>query len=259
MSVEHLQFISRTHFKLKRDSRNSPFYLEDFSRNGTFINGEKVGKGNRRILQNEDVIAIDHPFIVSVYNIVETPEAVFLVLELMNGGDLYNKIKESKYLKKPIVKNIIYQIAVAVNYLHRQNITHRDLKPENIPLQRNTIRELLLSNYQTADQICKGKYSFKQCIWSSVSAECKDLISKMLKVDPKTRYSSSEVLNHKWLQDPDVIKRYNNLLNQENEKQEITVSDLEDSINEHCNNSCPENCLDIIEPPAKRHRSLLIF
>ncbi|XP_026476328.1 ovarian-specific serine/threonine-protein kinase Lok-like [Ctenocephalides felis] len=264
---------------------------------------KKLNHPNRIMNEINIMKKLDHPFIVSVYNIVETPEAVFLVLELMNGGDLYNKIKESKYLKKPIVKNIIYQIAVAVNYLlvHRQNITHRDLKPENIPVSKivegNTVLktecgtawyvapEVILKNYKTytekvdvwslgvilfvclcgclpfsaADQICKGKYSFKQCIWSSVSAECKDLISKMLKVDPKTRYSSSEVLNHKWLQDPDVIKRYNNLLNQENEKQEITVSDLEDSINEHCNNSCPENCLDIIEPPAKRHRSLLIF
>ncbi|XP_026482663.1 ovarian-specific serine/threonine-protein kinase Lok-like [Ctenocephalides felis] len=257
---------------------------------------KKLNHPNRIMNEINIMKKLDHPFIVSVYNIVETPEAVFLVLELMNGGDLYNKIKESKYLKEPIVKNIIYQLAVAVNYLHRQNITHRDLKPENIPLQSNSddsivklsdfglskivegntvlktecgtawyvASDVILKSYKTytekvdvwslgvilfvclcgclpfsaADQICKGKYFFKQCVWSSVSAECKNLISKMLQVDPKTSYSSFEVLNHKWLQDPDVIKRYNDLLNQENEKQEITVSDF---------------------PPAKRHRQVYFF
>ncbi|XP_026479442.1 LOW QUALITY PROTEIN: ovarian-specific serine/threonine-protein kinase Lok-like [Ctenocephalides felis] len=99
---------------------------------------KKLNHPNRIMNEINIMKKLDHPFIVSVYNIVETPEAVFLILELMNGGDLYNKIKESKYLKEPIVKNIIYQLAVAVNYLHRQNITHRDLKPENILLQSNS-------------------------------------------------------------------------------------------------------------------------
>lgn len=68
------------------------------------------------------------PFIVKVFNIIEAPEAVFLILELMNGGDLYTKITQSRFLKESITKNILYQVAVAVNYLHKQNVTHRDLK-----------------------------------------------------------------------------------------------------------------------------------
>ncbi|XP_026465943.1 serine/threonine-protein kinase Chk2-like [Ctenocephalides felis] len=208
---------------------------------------KKLNHPNRIMNEINIMKKLDHPFIVSVYNIVETPEAVFLVLELMNGGNTVLKTE----------CGTAWYVAPEVILKNYKTYTEKvDVWSLGVILFVCLCGCLPFS---AADQICKGKYSFKQCIWSSVSAECKDLISKMLKVDPKTRYSSSEVLNHKWLQDPDVIKRYNDLLNQENEKQEITVSDLEDSINEHCNNSCPENCLDIIEPPAKRHRSLLIF
>lgn len=58
--------------------------------------------------------------------IVETKEAVFIILEYMEGGELSNVIKNG--LSETQSKYLFYQMVLAVQYLHSQGITHRDLK-----------------------------------------------------------------------------------------------------------------------------------
>lgn len=60
--------------------------------------------------------------------IVDTPRAVYIVLELMEGGELFERIKSRGKLLEKHAKLIFYQVALAVNYLHDSGITHRDLK-----------------------------------------------------------------------------------------------------------------------------------
>jgi serine/threonine-protein kinase Chk2 len=59
---------------------------------------------------------------------VDTPDAVYIVLELMEGGELFDRIQCSQQLKESETKLIFYQIVQAVKYLHDNKITHRDLK-----------------------------------------------------------------------------------------------------------------------------------
>lgn len=56
------------------------------------------------------------------------PTSVFLVLELMGGGELMDRLKSVNGLPEKQAKFIMYQIAHAVKYLHSCKITHRDLK-----------------------------------------------------------------------------------------------------------------------------------
>jgi serine/threonine-protein kinase Chk2 len=63
-----------------------------------------------------------------VKHVVNTPDAVYIILELMEGGDLFNRIKCCGKLKEREAKLIFYQIVEAVRYLHDSQITHRDLK-----------------------------------------------------------------------------------------------------------------------------------
>jgi serine/threonine-protein kinase Chk2 len=63
-----------------------------------------------------------------VEHIVDTPDAVYIVLELMEGGELFDRIQHCRQLKESEAKLIFYQIAQAVKYLHDNKITHRDLK-----------------------------------------------------------------------------------------------------------------------------------
>jgi len=60
--------------------------------------------------------------------ICDTPTAMFIVLELMEGGELFDRIKSKGKLSESCAKLIFYQVVLAVHYLHKQGITHRDLK-----------------------------------------------------------------------------------------------------------------------------------
>ncbi|KAI8118033.1 Ovarian-specific serine/threonine-protein kinase Lok [Lucilia cuprina] len=55
--------ISKVHFTIKRADcdLSNPVYIEDLSRNGTFVNSERIGTNRRRILQNDDIISLSHP------------------------------------------------------------------------------------------------------------------------------------------------------------------------------------------------------
>ncbi|KAF9453554.1 Pkinase-domain-containing protein, partial [Macrolepiota fuliginosa MF-IS2] len=80
---------------------------------------------------------INHPNIMHLYDVWETSTHLYLVLEYIQGGELFDHI--CKHGPLPITEALKYfhQIIGAVDYFHRFNIAHRDLKPENILLDHN--------------------------------------------------------------------------------------------------------------------------
>ena len=56
---------------------------------------------------------------------------VYIILELMEGGELFERIKQTSGLSEKSAKFIFYQVVLAVDYLHEHGITHRDLKVAN--------------------------------------------------------------------------------------------------------------------------------
>lgn len=60
--------------------------------------------------------------------IVDTPSTVYIVLELMEGGELFERITSRGRLTENHTKLLFYQVVLAVHYLHECGITHRDLK-----------------------------------------------------------------------------------------------------------------------------------
>jgi len=77
---------------------------------------------------------LSHPNIVQIYEIYETEKHLYLVMEKMNGGELYEQIIERKKYGEKHAARILKQIIVAIIYLHSKEVVHRDLKPENILL-----------------------------------------------------------------------------------------------------------------------------
>ena len=72
----------------------------------------------------------------------EDDEYLFIVMELMNGGELFDYL-QGKQICEEEAKEFIYQILTALDFIHQGNIVHRDLKPENILINK-TKGELVL-------------------------------------------------------------------------------------------------------------------
>ncbi|PNJ48960.1 CHEK2 isoform 9 [Pongo abelii] len=76
---------------------------------------------------------LNHPCIIKIKNFFDA-EDYYIVLELMEGGELFDKVVGNKRLKEATCKLYFYQMLLAVQYLHENGIIHRDLKPENVLL-----------------------------------------------------------------------------------------------------------------------------
>lgn len=98
----------------------------------------------KRII-NEAIImkSLQHPCVVRMHDIVDNTDSLFIMLELMQGGDLLSRIINKKRLSERISKLFFLQLCHAVKYLHDKNITHRDLKPDNVLLETTDDETLL--------------------------------------------------------------------------------------------------------------------
>ena len=74
----------------------------------------------------------DHPHITRVFELLEDKRQYYVIMELMPGGNLLEKVIEMKTITEPVAADIIKQVLLSLNYMHSQGITHRDLKPENL-------------------------------------------------------------------------------------------------------------------------------
>ncbi|KAG9014943.1 hypothetical protein FRB94_007015 [Tulasnella sp. JGI-2019a] len=80
---------------------------------------------------------IDHPSIVKLISFSESQEHYFLVLELMEGGELFHQIVKLTYFSEHLARHVILQVAKGIRYLHEERgVVHRDIKPENILFER---------------------------------------------------------------------------------------------------------------------------
>jgi len=83
---------------------------------------------------------IDHMHIVKLYDIYETKDHLYMVMELLKGGELFDNIVQKGTYSEKEAAAVMRQILEAVQYLHNRGIAHRDLKPENLIYQEDPDR-----------------------------------------------------------------------------------------------------------------------
>uniref|UniRef100_A0A8C1YBR1 non-specific serine/threonine protein kinase n=1 Tax=Cyprinus carpio TaxID=7962 RepID=A0A8C1YBR1_CYPCA len=216
-----------------------------------------------------------HPNIITLKDVYDDGRSVYLVTELLKGGELLDKILRQKFFSEREASAVLYTITKTVEYLHTQGVVHRDLKPSNIlyvdesgnpesiricdfgfAKQLRAENGLLMTPCYTANfvapevlkkqgydaacdiwslgvllytmltgftpfangpedtpeeilaRIGSGKFSLAGGYWSSVSLEAKDLVSKMLHVDPHQRLTAAQVLKHPWILHRDHLPKY---------------------------------------------------
>ncbi|XP_054809022.1 SNF1-related protein kinase catalytic subunit alpha KIN10-like isoform X3 [Prosopis cineraria] len=197
-----------------------------------------------------------HPHIIRLYEVIETPADIYVVMEYVKSGELFDYIVEKGRLQEDEARNFFQQIISGVEYCHRNMVAHRDLKPENLLLDSKCnvkIADFGLSNVMVdghflktscgspnyaAPEVISGKYYagpevdvwscgvilyallcgtlpfddenipnlFKKIkggiytLPSHLSPGARDLIPRMLVVDPMKRVTIPEIRQHPWFQ-----------------------------------------------------------
>jgi len=75
---------------------------------------------------------IDHPNVVKLFEIFDEQQTLYLVMEIMTGGELFDRIVEKEHYSEKEASDTLKPLVDAIRYCHNMDIIHRDLKPENL-------------------------------------------------------------------------------------------------------------------------------
>ncbi|XP_054792074.1 SNF1-related protein kinase catalytic subunit alpha KIN10-like [Prosopis cineraria] len=197
-----------------------------------------------------------HPHIVRVYEVIETESEIYIVMEYLKFGELFEYISNKGSLEEDEARQYFQQIISGIEYCHKNMVVHRDLKPENLLLSSigylkiidfglsNVMREGQFlqtccgsPNYVAPEIIAGNQYAGPEVdVWScgvilygllcgrlpfyepnlamlyvnikggiytlpkGISSGARDLIVRMLEVDPIKRITISDIRRHPWFQ-----------------------------------------------------------
>ncbi|CAG9328952.1 unnamed protein product [Blepharisma stoltei] len=100
------------------------------------VNKTKLNNQEKDMLRSEIAIMrlLDHPGVINLKEVFDTKKHMLIVMELVTGGELFQRIVQKKLFSEYAASQIIRQLLEVVSYLHDVGIIHRDIKPENILL-----------------------------------------------------------------------------------------------------------------------------
>ncbi|KEF61281.1 CAMK/CAMKL/GIN4 protein kinase [Exophiala aquamarina CBS 119918] len=129
-------------------------------------NSAAVAAGLRTMpfgIEREVVIMklIEHPNIINLYDIWENRGELYLVLEYVQGGELFDYVSSNGALPEGEAVRLYRQMIAGLSYCHRFNICHRDLKPENLLLDSH--RNIKLADFGMAALQPDGKWLNTSC------------------------------------------------------------------------------------------------
>jgi len=114
-------------------------------------------RGRDDMIYNEVRILkkLNHPNIVKLIEEFDFPKQLYLILELVQDGDLFDAISAVTKFNEVHVSTMIHNLSSALTYLHKQGIVHRDIKPENllISVQEDGSQSVKLADFGLAVEV----------------------------------------------------------------------------------------------------------
>jgi len=146
-----------------------------------------VGKIRREI---QNLKLFRHPHIIKLYQVISTPTDIFMVMEYVSGGELFDYIVKHGKLSEDKARRFFQQIMSGVEYCHRHNVVHRDLKPENLLLDQNL--NVKIADFGLSNMMTDGEFLRTSC--GSPNYAAPEVISGKLYAGPEVDIWSCGVI-----------------------------------------------------------------
>uniref|UniRef100_A0A8B9XC51 non-specific serine/threonine protein kinase n=1 Tax=Bos mutus grunniens TaxID=30521 RepID=A0A8B9XC51_BOSMU len=159
-----------------------------------------------------------HPNIITLKDVYDDGRYVYLVTDLMKGGELLDRILKQKCFSEREASDVLFIITKTVDYLHCQGVLMQQGYDAACDIwSLGVLFYTMLAGYtpfangpnDTPEEILlrigNGKFSLSGGNWDSISDGAKDLLSHMLHMDPQQRYTTEQVLKHSWITHRDQL------------------------------------------------------
>ena len=146
-----------------------------------------VSKIKREI---ENLKLFRHPHIIKLYQVISTPTDIFMIMEYVAGGELFDYIVKKGKLKESEARRFFQQIISAVEYCHKHMIVHRDLKPENLLLDSHS--NVKVADFGLSNMMMDGEFLRTSC--GSPNYAAPEVISGKLYAGPEVDIWSSGII-----------------------------------------------------------------
>jgi len=150
-------------------------------------NLDVVGKIRREI---QNLKLFRHPHIIKLYQVISTPTDIFMVMEYVSGGELFDYIVKHGKLKESEARRFFQQIISGVDYCHRHMVVHRDLKPENLLLDNHL--DVKIADFGLSNMMMDGEFLRTSC--GSPNYAAPEVISGKLYAGPEVDIWSCGVI-----------------------------------------------------------------
>ncbi|KAM7505197.1 hypothetical protein LguiB_004101 [Lonicera macranthoides] len=151
------------------------------------INFEAAEKVRREI---NILRLLSHPHVVRLYEVIETRANIYMIMEYMNSGDLYDFIIENVRLEEDEARHFFQQIISGVEFCHLHKVVHRDLKPENLLLDSKC--NVKIADFGLGNVTRDGHFLKTNC--GSPNYAAPEVIAEQLYAGPEVDVWSSGVI-----------------------------------------------------------------
>lgn len=117
------------------------------------------------IFNEVDILcSIKHERICPIIDFFAEEECYFIVMEFMEGGDVFDRIGKLKSYNEEVARDLVFEMLTAIEYLHKNNIAHCDLKPKNLLLRSlDSDSCVVLADFGFASQVYSPNSLTKSC------------------------------------------------------------------------------------------------